>query len=829
MSFFWINPTGIKAGQRFDVSVARFPMAQLLTAAMAILLLAGGFSVPAFALDQGTLSARHDAAVLAARDGKLEQSLEQLAKLRSEYPTERLLLIDETIVLSWAGRDAAVLDNARLLDPALDSFDVVPVVAKSYRNLEQYEEAVAWYEAALARKPEDVDARLGLVMSLADGGDYSRAEAELDRFSQDEARTVPVLRVKAYLMQAQGRLLEVLSSYDAMLASHPGDRDVLRDKALLLRELLMPEHSLRLAKEYPGILNEEEVAGLEADELALSIRNSGQIFEPRNKDVVDSKDALARINAYLANVPEDSPRQVTLRQDRLLALVDANEFRQAVAEYEWLNSKDEPLPAYVLFAAAKAYSVEGRPADARKLLKICREAEPENFDYRVEEYYVLLELGELDLALERAYEMLDRQVPIRTDRYYPRPNPDYLMAKLRIVLAKAYADRLDEAQAELELLSREAPHNASVRQELAAIYMWRGWPERAIEQYQQILTIYPEHEGARVGLAGAQYETQQYQLVEQEVSELLADYPDDRQVQELSKRWQLHSKGRLIVDSSYGSSSGDTFGSSHYTVNSWWFSAPFEDWYRAYVHTFDTFAEFEEGDGSRRRIAAGLDFRRGDWTARGEVSTPRWGGDAGLHTEVDRRLTDKWSVGTSLEFNSYDMLLRGYVNDVQNDQLSVRTNFNPSEMTSAGANVTAARFDDSNRRYSLSLFGNHRLLNEPKWKVDATAFAYASQNSLDGASYFNPKQDKSLSVGALIHWYQLQRPNRRIYHRLHPQVGTYNQEGFGGNSVWRLDYELELQLNRRWVVRLGAGRGRHAYDGGIEYSTTFLLGLEGIL
>jgi biofilm PGA synthesis protein PgaA len=829
MSFFWIKPTGFKAGQRSDVSVARIPSAQLLTAAMAILLLAGGFAVPAFASDQEDLSARHEAAVMAARDGRLEQSLEQLATLRSEYPNERRVLVDQTIVLSWAGHDAEVVDNARLLDPALDSFDVVPVVAKAYRNLEQYAEAVAWYEAALDRQPDDVDARLGLVMSLADAGQFARAESELGGFSQDAARSVPVLRVKAYLMRAQGRLLEVLSSYDAMLASHPGDRDVLRDKALLLRQLLMPEHSLRLAKEYPGILSEDEVAGLEADELALSIRNSGQIFEPRNKDVVDSKDALARVNAYLATLPEGSPHAVTLRQDRLLALVDANQFKDAVTEYEWLRSQGEPLPVYVLFAAAKAYSVEGRPADARELLTVCRDAEPENFDYRVEEYYVLLELGELDLALERAQEMLERQVPIRTDRYYPRPNPDYLLAKLRIVLAKAYADRLDEAQADLELLAREAPHNASIRQELAAIYMWRGWPERAIEQYQQILTIYPEHEGARVGLAGAQYEKQQYQLVEQEVSELLADYPDDRQVQELSKRWQLHTKGRLIVESSFGNSSGDTFGSSHYTVNSWWFSAPIDDWYRAYVHTFDTFAEFQEGDGRRRRIAAGLDFRRGDWTARGEVSTPRWGGDAGLHTEVDRRLSDKWSVGSSLEFNSYDMLLRGYINDVQNDQLSVRTSFNPSEMTSAGASVTTAKFDDSNNRHSLSLFGNHRLLNEPKWKVDATAFAYTSRNSLDGASYFNPKQDKSLAVGALIHWYQLQQTNRRIYHRLHPQVGTYNQDGFGGNSVWRLDYELELQLNRRWLVRLGAGRGRHAYDGGVEYSTTFLLGLEGIL
>ena len=798
-------------------------------AAAAIVLLFAGFVAPAFASDQEELTQRHEAAVLAARNGEFDHALQQLEQLRQQYPEHRRLLVDETIILSWAGRDSAVLANASLLNAATDSLDVVVVVAKSNRNLGQFAEASAWYDAVLDRQADNVDARLGLVMSLTDAGDFARAESELAEFPAEVAATIPVLRGNAYLLQAQGRLLEVLPAYDRMLVADPGNRDVLRDKAMVLRQLLLPEHALELAESYPGILNEAEIRGLEADELALAIRYGAQVYETDDADVVDSKRALAQLDVYLDALPAESPLRVPLRKDRLIALVDASRFKDAVAEYEWLNSHNEKLPVHLLFAAAQAYSAEGQPEEARDLLLICREQEPENFDYRVEEYYVLLELGELDLAIRRAEEMLERQEPIVRDRYEPKPNPKYLMSKLRIVLAKAYADRLDEAQQDLERLAEEAPHNASVRQELAAIYLWRGWPERALAQYDQILTIYPKHEGARVGWAEAQYEKQQFQLVEKEITALLQDYPDDRQVLELHKRWQLHSRGRLIVESSFGSSSGNTFGSSHYTVNGWWFSAPKNDWYRGYVHTFDTFAEFPEGDGRRRRVAAGVDYRRGAWTARGELSTPRWGGDAGLHTEVDHRLSDVWSLGASMEFNSYDMLLRGYINDVQNDQLSLRANFTPTEMTSAGANVTMAKFDDANKRRSVSVYGNHRVLNEPRWKIDATAFAYASRNSLDEASYFNPQRDHSLAVGALIHWNQLHRPDRRIYHRLHPQVGTYDQRGFGKESVWRLDYELELQLNRRWSVRLGAGRGRHAYDGGTEYSTTFLLGLEGIL
>ena len=80
-----------------------------------------------------------------------------------------------------------------------------------------------------------------------------------------------------------------------------------------------------------------------------------------------------------------------------------------------------------------------------------------------------------------------------------------------------------------------------------------------------------------------------------------------------------------------------------------------------------------------------------------------------------------------------------------------------------------------------------------------------------------------------MRWSRPLANSRSLYHRLHPQVGSYYQESYGSNFLWSLDYEFGMRFNDSWFMRVGLQRARHAYDGGIEYSDTLLLGLEGRL
>lgn len=784
-------------------------------------------NTPALAGQPGVFEQEHEAAILAARSGQFDQALDQLHRLRLEHPANKLLLIDETLVLAWANRDQQVVNNASGLDPASDPALVISAVAKAHRNLKQYSDAARWYQAVLTREPDNQDARLGLAMTLADDKRYEQALAELAALPGPRQDNAAVLKTRAYILKNQGKTVQRLAIYDSLLALEPGSAEVLREKALLLREMMLPEYALDLARKHPGILSQPEMDSLEGDKLALSIRSAARSYSAPGSASEQSEQALAMLDSYLASVPPGTALHGRLRTDRLVALVDAGHAAEAVAEYEAQTGEGMQPANNIRFAAARAYMANGQAETALRLLAECLATEPDNLDYQVEYFYGLLETGQLDQAIAYAEQILARQVA--GPQANQQPGELYMNARLRLILARSYADQLAQSQAELEAITREAPNNVDARQELASIYLWRGWPDKALAEYQQILTMYPEHLGARAGWSRAQLARQDYPAAAQAIQDLKKDYPGSQQVKQLARTWELHETSQLIVQASAGDSTGDTFGSQQYALQAWWYTPPKYDWFRFYAHTFDSFAEFPEGDGERSRIAAGAEYRRPGWDARGEVSARRWGGDAGLHAELNWHLSDLWTVGASGELNSYDTPLRADLNGVSSDQLGFQARFNANESLSLGGNLSLASFDDGNRRRSLTLSGRQRLLNKTWFKLDGTGYANFSRNSEDLASYYNPSSDRSLIVGAEMRWIIFGGTDRGFYHRLHPQLGSYYQESYGSNSIWSLEYEFGMRFNRSWSLNLGARRGRHAYDGGMETSNTLLLGLEGRL
>jgi biofilm PGA synthesis protein PgaA len=782
---------------------------------------------PAMAGQATASELEHEAAILAARSGQFSQALDQLQRLRLENPQDRSLLIDQTLVFAWANLDQQVVDNASQLYLTSDPVQVITAVAKAYRNLKKFDNAVHWYQGALTREPDNLDARLGMAMSLTDGKRYEEAVTTLAVLADPQQNSAPALKVRAYLLKGQGKRVQRLAVYDALLALEPASPEILREKALLLGEMMLPEYALELARQYPGILSQQEMDNLEGDQLALSIRSAARTYSSPGSAPVKSEQALAMLDSHIASVPPDTPLYRRLRTDRLVALVDAGHAAEAVAEYEALTAEGMQPANNIRFAAARAYLANGQAETALLLLTECLAAEPDNLDYQEEYFYALLDTGQLDRAIAYADEIQARQAsgPGGIDQ----AGDLYMNARLRSILARSYADQLELAQAELEAITREAPNNVDARQELASIYLWRGWPDKALAQYQQILTMYPEHLGARAGWSRAQLARQDYPAADVAISDLQKDYPESRPVTQLARTWQLHEKSQLVVEASTGDSTGDTFGSRQYTLQGWWYTPPKYDWFRFYAHTFDSFAEFPEGDGERSRIAAGAEYRRPGWDARGEVSTRRWGGDAGLHAELNWHVSDLWTVGAGAELNSYETPLRADLNGVSSDQLAFRARYNPNESISVGSTLTLASFDDNNRRRGLLVYGRQRAVNKTWFKLDGTASAYFSSNSKELTSYYNPSGDRSLIIGADMRWIVFRGADRGLYHRLHPQFGSYYQDSYGSNPIWSLEYEFGMRFNDSWSLNLGARRGRHAYDGGMETSNTLLLGLEGRL
>jgi hypothetical protein len=130
---------------------------------------------------------------------------------------------------------------------------------------------------------------------------------------------------------------------------------------------------------------------------------------------------------------------------------------------------------------------------------------------------------------------------------------------------------------------------------------------------------------ARIGRAHNAMDLQEYRVAEAELIATGRQFVTPPGVWDFDERWIIHNYSNLIVEARWGESSGTTFGSDQFTIDGWWYSSPIKYNYRIYARTFDSWAEFEDGDHDRRRAAVG-----GDWREDGLIVFAAWRG--GLYT-----------------------------------------------------------------------------------------------------------------------------------------------------------------------------------------------------
>lgn len=778
-------------------------------------------------------AARREAAVVAARNGDYAPALAALDALRAAYPDNAGLLDDQITVLAWSEDDAGVLDLAARLVPEATPRYTRLAVAKSARNLKRFELAADWYDAALADNPDDVDALTGRLMTAADANDRATVQSLIATIEPriadlasggDDALTLALAR--AYALRMIGDSLPALAAYNTILEAEPGQTGALRGKALVLRAMLLPTQALALAAEHPGVLSAAEIERLRADEAAIRLRLSTRTPYPAPAVYQGADRSIAAIDEALANATTDAARD-SLMLDRVVALSDANEADAAIAQFEALPptaNRDQP---YVLAAAARAYLQAERPRDALRLLERARELDPASLDVRFTLVDAYLDLERFDDAAALTSELI-AVLPLShraEGSTVVKGNEDRLRAEILAGITDAYADRLDAAQSRFEALLREAPNNAEIRQELANVYRWRGWLDRSLEEYRQVLTTNDESLSAEVGLAHANLDAHEYAAVDMTLADVAQVYDRDPAVKELSERWSIHNKRELSVEAQSGDSSGPVAGANNYEVDVRWYTAPVAYRYRAVVATHDGYGEFPEGEARRRRIGAGIEYTAPRLTVEGMVTGSRSGSETGFAGRMDYRHSDFWSFGAGLELDSDAVQLRAPRLGIEADRGYVSASFAPNELASLSLGYDRMNYSDGNRLASLYADGRFRLVNRPRSKLDATgrlAFGHAETSNVP---YFSPTRDRSLDVGIEHRLRLFHRYERRIVQIVGAGAGRYYQAGFGTGSTWSLRYRLDFTLSERLSIGIEADRLGQRFDGVREHSTVGLISL----
>jgi biofilm PGA synthesis protein PgaA len=292
-------------------------------------------------------------------------------------------------------------------------------------------------------------------------------------------------------------------------------------------------------------------------------------------------------------------------------------------------------------------------------------------------------------------------------------------------------------------------------------------------------------------------------------------------VQKLAEDWNLHNRSELSVVASSGESSGSTFGTDYYRVDTHWYTRPYAYRWRGLVHLHDAYAEFPEGESERQRIGAGTEYRALRWTATGEISGARDGGELGAHGAVDWRLSDAWQLAGLVDLNSNDVPLRGARAGVETDAAGLTAHYTRHESATAAVGMRLHDHSDGNAARYVFANGRQRIVNRPRWKLDVTGELAASQADRDDVAYFSPTRDASVWLGLHHEGRLFRRYDASLVQTAGIDVGRYDQAGYSSGGIWRAEYGLRWQPGKRLSFGAGVQRARMRYDGVPEYSTQF--------
>jgi biofilm PGA synthesis protein PgaA len=799
-------------------------MQRMLMAVVAIMAFAAGAAYPADRADAVTAESANTLyrnAVDAARAGKTAAALVTLRSLVARFPQRQDMLGDYAVVLGWAGDHGAALALLDRIDRAAAPDYVIEGLAGSARAARQFALADTLYREAMARFPGRVEPQIGLARTYADAGMLDEATALIERLRSEYPRRIDVLEAVADIATARRDFFGALAAYQTILALEPAHRGALRGKIYTLARLGTPQLAIELADGNPGVLASAERAAIAADRTAHRIRwgaiaaDTGRgtaRFAELDRAIAESDAAGARALDPAAALTA-TERQLAL--DRIDALRARYRMRDAVALYEALAARPEPVPGYAKSAAASAYLYLEQPEKARDLYRAALATDPDNLESRIGLFYALAEsedhaaaLKEIDSAVAITPQWIDAWSPATI-----RENPAYARALSAQAMAPLFANRVGEAEQRLHALSDRVPYNMDIRTDYASSMRARGWPRKAAQELAWILAVEPDNSGALGERAGALLEMRDYRNAESGLKFAQAVDAEDGRVVRAARLSQVHNMRELIVDGTVGRSSGGPTGTQDYAVDTRLYSSPLAYNYRVFAHAYSAEAKFDTGTGRWNRAGAGLEYRSPLVTATGELAQDVNGGRTGGAASLAITPNDYWTFRGTLDTAANETPLQARLAGINARRGSGEVVWQANESRSAALSYARMDFSDSNRRDSTQARWTERVIVGPVYKLEITGGLYASRNSLAGAPYFNPSQDFSPTVEFANEWLQWRRYTRSFRHRLVGSVGNYWQQGFGTGPVYGARYEQEWDADDRLTLRYGIGRSLHPYDG----------------
>ena len=439
------------------------------------------------------------------------------------------------------------------------------------------------------------------------------------------------------------------------------------------------------------------------------------------------------------------------------------------------------------------------------------EKDPKSYNSRLGKFYVLQELRQWNDA-RKILNDLDNDVPL-----YLKPGrkarPNW--PKADIALARgwffAYEEKLREADDYFQGINYRAPANTNFRTGLAYTHLWRGWPVKALGEFDISIQLDPLDINAHIGRVISMNMIADKERARSEYQALLEKYPKNKHVKAVDERLKLEEMRELNSRFSF---STDEDGVDGYSAEIR-LTQPLSLYTDLYGYGLWQRTSDDNQESTYRRTGAGIDHIFNSTLRFIQQLSINYddGRDFGSLTQLNITPDDYWTIMHAYDSFSTNIPLRARVFDIDADELKVSLIYRESEWRKYKFTYTHMEFSDGNERDQGLIGFEQGLYVKHDWKMRLFFDLYASANSKDDSPYFNPENDLSYSVTHMTEHTLLRLYRKTFIHRLFLTAGGYGQSGHSDAVTGSVRYEHDINFSYKNSLLYGAGISSSSYDG----------------
>jgi biofilm PGA synthesis protein PgaA len=773
-----------------------------------------------------TATQQREAAVLHARAGNTAEAQAALRAMLAAGTDDGLVAMDLTTLLQQDGKSSeavAIFEKAARPDPP----DYALLAAtRAYRDLRRYADAARLARQGMQRFPNDTVWPLILSLVLSDEGNSAEALAILRQPAAQRAPPVERLLAEAYAWRRAGDPSKAMRAYSAAIKAAPANPGVRAEAAGVLQDMGAPFGAQMIAG--------TSTPSIAADQAAAMVRWGAEVRSSDPARRFDGTDAaLARLDQMLAALPPppaEAGLRRRLRLDRMVALRNRMRMQEAAEEGEALSAND-PLPQYAEVAYADALLYLQRPGAAREAYERVLAQSPKDVQARYGKFYASVELEDFATAYATIDALVGDEPIWRSYKDDPSryDNSERAYAQVTAAQARFYGNQLGEAWERITKFSDAAPANPNGRLALYQIANARGWPQRAEVEAQIASSLAPRDVGSKIALIEVAMANYRFVEAQRMMDELLALYPEDQAVRRLAR--ELDARRRWLFEAEARPSNSDGGGANAsgqaLVLQGRLTTPPIADNLRLFATADYANAHPPEGFTERARVGAGVEWRGPDLTA-SVFPTQSWGTlprPGGVAT-VDWLVTDQVRLAFSAELYSWDTPLRALLFGITANEYAAKATYRWHESRSLSGSFAYLPFTDGNQRFTGGLNFKQRLINLPGFDLTGLAEGYASSNNQPNAPYYNPTRDLALTGGLLAEHLLWRRYDNSLVQALTIDAGLYSEYGYSDNWMGTVNYEHRWRFDPLTEFRYGVMLTRRVYDGSVENTLMFIVGLR---